>query len=110
MGKIGNFEQIDIHKVKEMIDGGQVTIADVRDEESYREAHIPQAISVSDATLKFFLAQTDKNKPLICYCYHGHSSQSAAHYFLNQGFKTAYSVIGGFEEWRSHYPVKQENE
>lgn len=103
-----DFEQIDIHQAKELIDKGGLTIADVRDEDSYQRTHIPLAVSVSDDTLKSFLSQADKNKPLICYCYHGHSSQSAAQYFSQQGFKKVYSIIGGFEKWRTNYPVTEE--
>ena len=106
---MNGFEQIDIHKAKELVDGGDIIIADIRDEESYKQAHIPSAILVNDATLNSFLSQADKTKPLICYCYHGHSSQSAAQYFYQQGFKTVFSIRGGFEEWRMIYPVTDDS-
>ncbi|CRR54182.1 Thiosulfate sulfurtransferase GlpE [Pseudomonas aeruginosa] len=38
-------------------------------------------------------------------CYHGNSSQSAAAYFIQQGFSDVYSLDGGFELWRSVYPA-----
>ena len=100
------FEQIDIHKAKELIDRAEVTVVDVRDPESYKQAHIPNAIPVNDETLTSFLKATDKKKPLICYCYHGFSSQSAAQYFHQEGFEKVFSIIGGFEEWRTSYPTQ----
>jgi thiosulfate sulfurtransferase len=36
----------------------------------------------------------------VVYCYHGQTSQGAAAYLLDQGFREVYSVIGGFERWR----------
>ena len=99
---MSEFEQIDIHKAKELMEHEAVTIVDIRDEGSYKEAHIPKAVSVGDNTLKSFLEKADKKKPLVCYCYHGHSSQSAARYFRLQGFEKVFSIIGGFEEWRTN--------
>lgn len=96
-----SFEQIDVASVKSLAGGGDVTIVDIRDEDSYKAEHIPGAVSLNDGNLESFLNETDKNIPLICYCYHGISSQSAANYFAEQGFKKVYSMIGGFEQWRS---------
>lgn len=96
-----NFEQIDVSFVKNLITGKDVTVVDIRDEDSYKAEHIPGAISLNDGNLESFLREADKDKPLICYCYHGISSQSAASYFSGQGFSKVYSMIGGFEEWRN---------
>jgi len=32
----------------------------------------------------------------------------SAQYFSQQGFKKVYSIIGGFEKWRTNYPVTEE--
>jgi thiosulfate sulfurtransferase len=37
------------------------------------------------------------------YCYHGNSSLGAVAYFLENGFKNAASMSGGFEAWRQVY-------
>jgi thiosulfate sulfurtransferase len=94
------FEQIDVDAARRMMKYEDVSIVDIRDEGSYREAHIKGAISLNDKNMNTFLKETDKKKSLICYCYHGMSSQSAAQYFVSQGFKNVYSLIGGFEQWR----------
>ena len=103
MNKMSEFDQIDIHKAKELMVRSEVTVIDIRDQGSYEQAHIPKAISVNDDTVESFLTKADKNKPLICYCYHGISSQSAAQYFQQEGFKKVFSISGGFEEWRTIY-------
>ena len=92
--------EIDVKKVKEMVDNGSVTIVDIRDPASFRSAHIPDAIHLSDGSVQKFISDTDKDKPLVVYCYHGISSQGAAAYFSEQGFKDVSSMIGGFENWR----------
>ena len=91
------FKQIDIHEAHEMINANKATIVDIRDEESYRGAHINGAIWVSDENMAGFLSGVDRNKPLICYCYHGFSSQAVAGFLKDQGFADVYSLIGGFK-------------
>src|SRR3989338_5815969 len=95
-----DFKEIDVQNAKEMIDLGNLTIADIRDMQSYSEAHIQGAISVGEENIQDFIKMADKNKPLICYCYHGISSQGAAQFFKQSGFTNVYSIQGGFEEWR----------
>ena len=95
---------MDIHEAKKIIDGGNVTIIDVRDPSSYEGAHIAGAVLISDQNIENFIQDTDKEKPLICYCYHGISSLNAASFFMENGFKIVHSVDGGFEEWRTVYP------
>lgn len=89
---------------KQMIDTKDVTIVDIRDPSSFSAAHVAGAISVNNSNVNEFVAQADHDKPLLVFCYHGHSSQGAADYFANQGFSEVYSVDGGFEEWRVNYP------
>ena len=101
------FEQIDIHQAKELINQGNVTVVDIRDPDSYRGAHIQNAVAVNDENIDSFLRQANRSKPLICYCYHGFSSQGAAEYFGQNGFSKVYSIIGGFEEWRKVYPCSE---
>ena len=98
-----NFLQISVQKAHEMIESGNVTIVDIRDPDSYAQGHIPQALEVNDGNLQVFLQETDRKIPLICYCYHGISSQQAASFFVTQGFKQVYSIMGGWEEWKISY-------
>ena len=102
--------EIDVQKVKELEENGSATIVDIRDPASFRAGHIPNALHLSDDTVKQFMSGADKKKPLVVYCYHGISSQGAAAYFSEQGFKEVSSMTGGFEGWRSVFPdsVKKE--
>ena len=96
-----SINEIDIQKVKEMGENGSATIVDIRDSASFQSGHIPNALHLSDDTVQEFISDTDKEKPLVVYCYHGISSQGAAAYFSEQGFKEVSSMIGGFEAWRA---------
>jgi len=97
------FTRISVQKAHELISSGQVTIVDIRDADAYAQGHISHARSLNDGNIKEFLEGTDKSLPLICYCYHGISSQNAAGYFASQGFEQVYSIDGGWEGWKTAY-------
>ncbi|GEM_PF-17595 len=94
------FKEIPVEEAYVLLQSGKAVFVDVRDGGSYQAAHVKGALHLSDATIQDFVARTDKAKPVVCYCYHGHTSQGAAAYLVDQGFKEVYSVMGGFEEWR----------
>ena len=93
------FKELDPHKAQEMVEEGSVNVIDIRDPGSYSAGHIPSAVSLNDTNVKEFIESTDKEKPLIVYCYHGISSRDAAEYLSQNGFKEVYSMTGGFEAW-----------
>jgi thiosulfate sulfurtransferase len=94
------FKEIAVEEARKMLDAREAFFVDVRDPASYEAAHVPGAFPLNDANIEEFVAKTDKAKPIVVYCYHGHTSQGAAAYLLDQGFQEVYSVIGGFERWR----------
>ena len=93
------FKELDPHKAQEMVEEGSVNVIDIRDPGSYSAGHIPSAVSLNDTNVKEFIESTDKEKPLIVYCYHGITSRGAAEYLSQNGFKEVYSMTGGFEAW-----------
>lgn len=101
-----NFETIDIDGGKQLIDETEVNIVDIRDSAAYAAAHIENALHLNDGNVQAFLESADKSQTLLVYCYHGHSSRGAAEYFANLGFSQVYSMDGGFESWRTKYPVE----
>ena len=94
-----NVEQIEFAQAQELLASG-CAFVDVRDAPSYESAHIPGALHLTDANVGAFIAAADKAKPIVIYCYHGHSSLGAAAYLMEQGFERVYSLAGGFESWR----------
>ena len=92
-------KEINVEKARELLNAGAVVV-DVRDPASFEAAHVPNAHYLSDANIEKFVANTDKSKPIVVYCYHGHTSLGGAAYLMDQGFKEVYSLIGGFERWR----------
>ena len=77
-------------------------VIDIRDSSTFSEAHISGAIQLDQTSIEPFLENTEKESALVIYCYHGISSQSAASFFIEQGFSRVHHIAGGFEAWRQH--------
>ena len=95
--------EIQIDQAKERLDHKDGIFVDIRDPDSYQAAHIPGARHLHDGNLQEFVHNTEKEKPLVVYCYHGNSSLGAVAYLLENGFKNVASMRGGFEAWRQVY-------
>jgi thiosulfate sulfurtransferase len=96
--------ELDVEAARRLHEAGGATFVDVRDPGSHHAAHVPGAVRVDDASLGKFLRDTPRDRPLVVYCYHGHSSLGGAAYFLEQGFAQVWSMHGGFEAWRGRFP------
>jgi len=81
-----------------------VTIVDTRDEDSFKQGRILQAVHLENTSLQAFVQNTDLEQPVIVCCYHGHSSQAVAAYLAEQGFENSLSLDGGFTLWQQTYP------
>ena len=99
-----DFKRIPPEQAQTMRSNGAV-IVDIRDPQSYANGHISGSLHLDNHSLPDFIAAADLDHPLIVTCYHGHSSQSAAAYLVNQGFSDVCSLDGGFELWRHTYPA-----
>jgi thiosulfate sulfurtransferase len=100
---MNDIPQIQIHDAKKKLDEKESTFVDIRDPGSYHEAHIPGAIHLHDGNVQEFLQNTDKETPVVVYCYHGNSSLGATAFLIENGFKNVASMSGGFEAWRQVY-------
>jgi rhodanese-related sulfurtransferase len=95
------YEITGIRVTHDLIQEGAVTVVDIRDPDSFEMGHLENAQQVTDDDVEEFIRSSDFSQPLLVYCYHGISSQSAADYFGEQGFQDVYHLAGGFEAWRS---------
>ncbi len=101
---MSEFKHISVAETFARLQQKQVVIADIRDEQSFSAAHIAGAYHLTNTSLHQFTQLHDYETPVVVVCYHGNSSQGAAQYLVNQGFSEVYSMDGGFEGWRHHFP------
>ncbi len=106
---MNDIQQIQIHDAKKKLDQKECIFVDIRDPGSYHAAHIPGALHLHDGNVQEFVQNTDKETPVVVYCYHGNSSLGASAYFIENGFKNVASMSGGFEAWRQVYEHEAED-
>ncbi|MFQ5482994.1 MAG: thiosulfate sulfurtransferase GlpE [Nitrospinaceae bacterium] len=104
---MNKISQVNIHQVKEWMDRNEATVLDIRDPVSFSMGHIPTARRLGENNLQATLSSQDKNRTLVLCCYHGISSQGAAGYFMEQGFRDVHSMQGGYEAWAGTYPAER---
>jgi len=91
---------ISVEEAKELIAQEAPHVIDIRDGFAYTLEHVPSAINANEATMRDFFASADRAHPVLCYCYHGISSQGAAQSLVEEGFQRVYSMDGGYEAWK----------
>lgn len=101
-----SWSRIQPEAAKALIDERAPAIVDVRDEHSFRTAHLPGALRLDNQSVQDFIEDTDKARPVLVYCYHGNSSQGASAWLAEKGFAEVYSLDGGFEYWKTQYPIE----
>jgi thiosulfate sulfurtransferase len=102
---MSDFKRLSPQESKQLLEQCAATLADIRDEQSFQQSRIEQAIHLDNSSLQDFINNADLDKPLVVYCYHGHSSMSAAQFLFEKGFEEVYSMDGGFEAWRQQFPI-----
>lgn len=104
MNFMAGFERISPQQAAQIRQQAKANVVDIRDPQSFTAGHIRGAHALNNDNLAAYIESADKGSPLIVCCYHGNSSQSAAHYLSEQGFTEVYSLDGGFEQWRLDFP------
>jgi len=98
------FKRVSVSTTGKLIREQNPLIFDVRDAASYQAAHLPNAVFLSDQTLKTTIKKGSRSRPILVYCYRGNASQDIAKLFCDFGFADVYSMDGGFESWRKEMP------
>ncbi|MBU2710543.1 thiosulfate sulfurtransferase GlpE [Zooshikella harenae] len=86
------------------LQAGNACFVDIRDLDSFQQGHIPTAQHLDNQTILDFIEDTDVETTIVVYCFHGHSSVSAALYLKQKGFNNIMSLDGGFTLWQEYYP------
>ena len=94
------YHKITAAEAKEMMNGGEVTVVDVRTKEEYGAAHIPDAVLVPNESIGTAQPAVlpDKDATLLVYCRTGVRSKQASDKLVGLGYKNVYD-FGGIVDW-----------
>ena len=94
-----SYQTISVEDARQLLQAESVTVLDIRDAQSFSASHIDNALHAEAIDVDKFIAEADKDKPLLVYCFHGISSQSAAQFLSDSGFTRVFSMDGGYAAW-----------
>ena len=82
--------------------GADIIVIDVREAEDYRKGHVPGAVNLPHDQWDSFHG-LNKNSLHVLYCYSEvcHLAASAAVQFASQGYSVM-EMSGGFDAWKEH--------
>lgn len=101
------YRQISQEEAKEMMDGGDAVVLDVREQSEYDEGHIPGAVllpvgSIDEDTAAAVIPE--KSTTVLVYCRSGNRSKTAAAALAELGY-TDVCEFGGINTWP--YEIEQ---
>ena len=101
--------EVDVHRVKAMLDHGEdFDLIDVREESEFAAGHLPRAIHIGKGVIErdIEIKVPDLDRPLVLYCGGGYRSALAADAIQKMGYTNVISMDGGFRGWReAGYPL-----
>lgn len=97
-----SFKRVSPSEAQNILSSSQAALLDIRDDDSFNMGHDERAIHLTQESLPVFLANTNKETPVLVMCYHGNSSQAVAQFLSDKGFVEVYSINGGYEEWNKN--------
>src|SRR5262249_48901306 len=101
--------EIDAARARELVDGREALVVDVREQDEWDEGHIPGAVHIPRGHLESRIerAAPDTTQPIVLYCPAGNRSALAAKTLEEMGYEDVVSVAAGFTDWkRNGYPVE----
>jgi len=83
------------------MDNESCTVLDIRDEQSFRQSRLPNAVRFNDSLIRQLRKTGQHHSAVLVYCYHGISSRDIAKMLCDFGFSKVFSLDGGFAAWQS---------
>ena len=90
---------ITLGELRKLQKQGNVRLVDVRNEDSYRKGHIPEAESIPYSEEQDFFEKFQKTGVIVVSCDRGNLSAKVTLRMRKAGYQ-AYSLAGGYEGYR----------
>ena len=95
------FETIKASDLQHMLNSSEkFTLVDIREADTYQRGHIAGAVNLPFSSFEEKYQQLKPDDKIVLVCYSGSTSQQAAQFLLEKGYKKVSSVAGGMEAWQ----------
>jgi rhodanese-related sulfurtransferase len=99
---MATYQNISISNAQWILENTTCIVVDIRDEQSYRQGHLPRAVRFNNRIFHQIRKQEQHQIPILVYCYHGISSKDVAQIFSDFGCTNVYSLEGGYASWQAN--------
>jgi hydroxyacylglutathione hydrolase len=105
---VRRIEQIDPEELAERLEGDDLLVLDVRDDDEFADAHIPGSINLPYGELPDRQGELPRDRAIAAICSGGKRSGLAASILQREGFERVVHVSnGGVGSWRRNgHPVE----
>ena len=96
-----SFKDINVQEFKELMEGDNSFVLDVRTPAEKAEGEIPGAhiINLMDNAFPEQIDELDKTKDYLVFCRSGGRSVTACKFMASKGFGSLYNLVGGIQAW-----------
>lgn len=94
------FQTITAADLPALLSNDTPLLLDCRSLKDYKTGHMENAMHAHDGLVEALISKGDRERTMVIYCYHGHSSEHLAELFGVNGFLQVYSVNGGYDSWK----------
>ncbi|RIY32088.1 rhodanese-like domain-containing protein [Psittacicella gerlachiana] len=100
MCTLADVKTINIEELQQLLEHNpNVVLFDMRLEQEYDAAHIPEAIHLTQENFNEEAKYFNDKTVIILQCYRGNASKALALDLMRQGVKEVYSLDGGITAW-----------
>lgn len=85
---------------KKIEEGSDLNIIDARFEGEFDQSHVKGAENIPLEKMRKEADTLDRDKPVVCYCNRGVTSNAVQNILINKGFKKAYNLSGGYSNFK----------
>jgi len=89
------YQDIRVEALPAFMQQKQPVVLDMRDANAYASGHLEGAMPANEDQIKDLLKK--KSRPVLVYCYHGHSSRDMADFLCQMGLTEVYNLEGGWQ-------------
>ena len=93
------FRRIQPEEARSLIESGQVSVVDVREQWEFDLAKLNGSTLIPLATLPQSLDKLKRDAEIVAICHHGMRSADATNFLLQQGYSNVKNLVGGIDAW-----------
>lgn len=95
------YRDINVDELSGFMQSKRPIVLDMRDASAFESGHLEGALQADEEQIQYLLK--NKSRPVLVYCYHGHSSRDLADFLCQMGISEVYNLEGGWQALNDYF-------